>query len=304
MTVQGINTTGSTLNYVNGNISIPANSTLTVPSSYLAAFSIDPQATSDITAGNLNISDTVTTYSGSGALQFLDLSARALSQLDKTGSGTITAAQPSISTPVAGGTVAATTSGASSVTAVISGTWSAHLLLEATIDGTNWFSWNFIGVDGSINSSTSINGTAIIACGGFSQIRLRANTYSSGTATITWLANAGNNVLQVYNLKPASFQVSTVPGFIGISPASPTAATVGVASAQALASNSNRKGLIVVNTSKNTISLGLGAAAVLNSGITLVPGGSWEMDAFTLTTGVINAIASAASSNLAIQEFS
>lgn len=84
---------------------------------------------------------------------------------------------------------------------------------------------------------------------------------------------------------------------------SPTAATVGVASAQAVASNSSRKGLILVNTSANYISLGLGATAVLNSGITLAPYGTFVMDEFCFTTGAVNAIASAASSNLAIQEY-
>ena len=83
----------------------------------------------------------------------------------------------------------------------------------------------------------------------------------------------------------------------------PAATSVGVASAAALAANANRKGLILVNTSAATISLGVGVAAVLNSGITLKPNGSFNMDQFNLFTGAINAIASAAASNLAIQEF-
>jgi hypothetical protein len=87
-------------------------------------------------------------------------------------------------------------------------------------------------------------------------------------------------------------------------PAAPTAATVGVTSAQAVAINSTRTGIILVNTSANWISLGLGAAAVLYSGITLAPnGGAYEMDAWSFTTDAINAIASGATSNLAIQEY-
>lgn len=84
---------------------------------------------------------------------------------------------------------------------------------------------------------------------------------------------------------------------------SPTSATVGVTSAQAVASNASRKGLVLANTSAHTISFGIGASAVLNSGITLYPGGVWVMDEFTLSTGAVNAIAGAASSNLSIQEF-
>lgn len=84
----------------------------------------------------------------------------------------------------------------------------------------------------------------------------------------------------------------------------PSAVTVGVSSGLALASNSSRKGLVLVNTSANTISIAFGAnAAVLNSGITLYQGGSYNMDAYSFTTAAINAIASAASSNLAIQEY-
>jgi len=112
----------------------------------------------------------------------------------------------------------------------------------------------------------------------------------------------------------ASADVITIQGVASMTPiktdsktaltaSSPTAATVGVTSASVVASNSSRKGLAVVNTSSNTISFGIGAAAVLNSGITLFPGGTWVMDEFNFTTAAINAIASAASSNLAIQEF-
>src|SRR5262249_38649622 len=96
----------------------------------------------------------------------------------------------------------------------------------------------------------------------------------------------------------------TVSTKTALTASSPTAATVGVASAQAVASNGSRKGLILVNTSVNRISLGFAAAAVLDSGVTLYPGGSFNMDEYSLTTGAVNAIASAASSNLAIQEYS
>ena len=84
----------------------------------------------------------------------------------------------------------------------------------------------------------------------------------------------------------------------------PTAASVGTTSSTILTSNTSRQGGIFVNTSTNIISFATGAnAAVLNSGITLTPGGSWTMDAYSFTTNAIQAIASAASSNVAIQEF-
>lgn len=90
---------------------------------------------------------------------------------------------------------------------------------------------------------------------------------------------------------------------VPLTPSAPTATSVGITSASALAANTNRKGLVMTNTSINTISLNIvGGTAVLNSGITLYPGGHWYMDEFTFTTSAIFAIASAAASNLAIQE--
>lgn len=90
---------------------------------------------------------------------------------------------------------------------------------------------------------------------------------------------------------------------VALTPSGPTNASVGVATASAVAANANRKGLVITNTSVNTVSLGMGAAAVLNSGITLYPGGVFVMDDYTFTTVVINAIASAAASNISVQEF-
>lgn len=88
-----------------------------------------------------------------------------------------------------------------------------------------------------------------------------------------------------------------------ISPSLPTFATVGISSGQILASNLNRKSLIITNTSVNIIYLGIGATAVVGSGITLYPGGSLILNKDGIVTGAINAIASAASSNVSIQEF-
>jgi hypothetical protein len=88
-----------------------------------------------------------------------------------------------------------------------------------------------------------------------------------------------------------------------LTPASPAATSVGVASAQAVAANATRKGLDLINVSNARISLGFGAAAVLDSGVTLYPGGSFSMDDYSFDLGAVNAIASAAASPLAIQEY-
>lgn len=100
----------------------------------------------------------------------------------------------------------------------------------------------------------------------------------------------------------------TVDGTIAVSktdltPSAPTAASVGVASAQAVAASATRKGLILVNTSNARISLGFGSAAVLDSGVTLYPSGIYCMGEYDFDLGAVNAIASVAASNLAIQEY-
>lgn len=125
----------------------------------------------------------------------------------------------------------------------------------------------------------------------------------AGTATATGNGVAGSGVQRV-TIASDNSAIPVSVSKIALTPASPTAATIGTSSGTAVSSNSSRKGLVLTNTSNNIISLGLGVAAVLNSGIWLVPsGGVWVMDEYTFTTGAINAIASAASSNLAIQEF-
>lgn len=88
-----------------------------------------------------------------------------------------------------------------------------------------------------------------------------------------------------------------------LTPSSPAVTSVGVASASAVAANANRKGLVLTNVSTARISLGFGGAAVLDSGITLYPGGTFEMDEYMFDLGAVNAIASAAASNLGVQEF-
>jgi hypothetical protein len=84
----------------------------------------------------------------------------------------------------------------------------------------------------------------------------------------------------------------------------PTAVTVGLTSASALTANANRKGCYLINTSTAFISLGFGAPAVLYSGITIPPMWYYQMrPSDDLVTAQIFAIASAAGSNLSIQEY-
>ncbi|KKM92956.1 hypothetical protein LCGC14_1213200 [marine sediment metagenome] len=93
----------------------------------------------------------------------------------------------------------------------------------------------------------------------------------------------------------------SLTALLGLAPAS---ASVGVASAEVVAANADRTGLVLLNLSKSSISFGLeGAPAVLNSGITLLTGGAWTMDKGNFTLGAITAISDKAVQELAIQEF-
>ena len=79
-----------------------------------------------------------------------------------------------------------------------------------------------------------------------------------------------------------------------------TFATVGVSSAVAVAANTSRVSLTLVNDSSNTIYLSKGATAVSGSGIRLnASGGSLIIDDFK---GAIHAIAGGAGSNLTVCE--
>lgn len=83
----------------------------------------------------------------------------------------------------------------------------------------------------------------------------------------------------------------------------PTFVSVGIADTIVLTATAARKGAVFVNDSTNVIYLGIGAAAVVSSGIRLNPlGGAYEINAENLNVQAINAIATAAASNLTVHE--
>lgn len=119
---------------------------------------------------------------------------------DRTGSGSIAGLNQ---------TVVATTNGCSIVSFNIAGTWSATLLIESTIDGGS--SW--ISIDGDVDATdtiinnTTTNGLVTVNCASYGQVRLRANPYTSGTATVTWSANSGLSLVEVFNTNGNSLRV-------------------------------------------------------------------------------------------------
>ena len=82
----------------------------------------------------------------------------------------------------------------------------------------------------------------------------------------------------------------------------PATYAVTSSSGQAVASNASRKAMVITNVGSVAVYFGIGATAVVSSGIVLFANGTWVMDPYTFSTGAINAIC-ASSSTLAIQEF-
>ena len=135
------------------------------------------------------------------------------------------------------------------------------------------------------------------------RIRLSTPITGSGTVQVELRPATAATAQLVQVMQPIGTNLHAVIDNVSLTGNAPAAVSVGTSSGTVLASNTLRKGAIFTNTSANTISFGLsGSAAVLNSGITLTPYGVWIMDQFTFTTGAITAIASAAASNLAVQE--
>jgi len=131
--------------------------------------------------------------------------------------------------------------------------------------------------------------------GGINYIKIAATALTSGSIIGSVYGSANSSVVSVQS-------IARTPQY----PTAPTAVSVGVTSSTAVTANASRTGLVLTNTSNNIISIALGptaTAAVLYSGITLTPYGSFSMDSNSFTTGAIYAIASGATSNLAIQEF-
>lgn len=142
-----------------------------------------------------------------------------------------------------------------------------------TIAATQSGTWTSRITDGTNTAAVKAASTAAVAADPALVVAISPNNTISVSSRITLTANAAASV------------------------------TVAATTTALVASNANRKGLIVTNLSVNTVSIGIGASAVLNTGITLYPGGVWYMDAYSFSTSAINAIASAGSSAVAVQEF-
>lgn len=89
--------------------------------------------------------------------------------------------------------VAVNTNGCATLNINILGTFVATMVVQGTLDGTNWINLNLFSItSGYVSiSSTSSVGAYYVPCAGFKQIRIISTAYTSGTANITMEASNG-----------------------------------------------------------------------------------------------------------------
>lgn len=187
--IVGQDSTGVTNNYVNadanGNMQVlPVSNGPVTPGTVATK--------SDLAGGQFNTTLPTLTNTQQSAQQ-LDSSGRLITITpDITGSGSISANN---------GSVTATTTGFSTITFNVLGTWSALYQLQATIDGgTNWF--GVVGLTQPAGGAYQVfqnNQTITVPCSSFGQVRVNVYSYTSGTLNITWELGRGSEVMQVIN---------------------------------------------------------------------------------------------------------
>lgn len=68
----------------------------------------------------------------------------------------------------------------------VTGTLSATITFEATVDGTNWVAFNMVPSNSATPASTTTAvGAWSASTGGYAGIRARCSTYSSGSPVVT-----------------------------------------------------------------------------------------------------------------------
>lgn len=86
--------------------------------------------------------------------------------------------------------------GVSSLAFTLAGTWVATVSVDASLDGTNWFSIRFLDITSpnspSAKVTTTTNGDYLATVAGYSHVRVRASAYTSGTITVAMRASTGS----------------------------------------------------------------------------------------------------------------
>lgn len=196
----GVTGTGSQrVTIASDNTAFSVNATLSAETTKVIGVTRSADGSGNLLTSTSNALD-VNLKTSSITLNTSDAVTSTVTPADKTGSGTISALN---------GTVVATTNGCSIVSFNILGTWSATLLVEGTIDaGSTWIAIDAdVDATDTIINNTTVNGLVTVNCASYNQVRLRANPYTSGTANITWSANQGLSLVEVFNTNGNSLRV-------------------------------------------------------------------------------------------------
>lgn len=100
--------------------------------------------------------------------------------------------------------------GQTTVTVQVLGTFTATLLLEGTVDGTNYTAlpmFNYI----SKAYAPAISAATIVTCqiAGFRRVRVRCSAYTSGSAAVSCRYSSGVDLIQTASLPATSLQTVT-----------------------------------------------------------------------------------------------
>lgn len=155
-------------------------------------------------------------------------------------------------------------------------------------------------IDSDIDVALSTRASSANQTNGTQTSRVTDGTNTASVKAASTAAAASDPAL-VVAISPNNTISATTN--VPLTASSPNVASVGITSASAVAASATRKGLILCNNSINTIYIGIGATAVIGSGITLYPGGTFQMESSCLSTAAINAIATGAASSMSYQEF-
>ena len=201
-----VNKTGTTKTYLSGVISVAGSGTTAVTNpDQQFNLAVDGQFRSDIMNALIQITDGVSTYGTTDAIDYVNLIASNFKRIkggsDGTEIGNIGDRLKSQNLPAAyapniitTGSLAALNStvstsvldGFGTAGVSISGTWVGTITFQATIDGTNWYNMIAQPIAGGILASTTTVNTAVrLNITGVQDVRVLMSNYTSGTANIT-----------------------------------------------------------------------------------------------------------------------
>lgn len=229
-------------------------------------------------------------------LAALNTKTPAVGQTNMTGSSPVVIASDQSTIPVnqagvsATGSLAAlnatvplTLNGATGFAVDVRGTFVATILIQGTIDGTNWITLSVLPVGAGLNvaqvGSVAAQGAWWGNGNGLLQVRATASAYTSGTATVVVRAMQATGM--VYNM-PAGQTTQPVSGTVGVStlPALPT----GINNIGQVAFQFNglladvASAAITTNTTTAAFTPTWGVSYQINIPVTVVTGTSPTMD--------------------------